>query len=103
MSKAKQMRRKAIKTDLALGKRTYVLQRGVIGWGMPTFLLYLVINTLVQTLFFRNSFGDSVRQLFPFPILMGLVIFGIAGMFLGNYRWKQLLKEAGGKYRTKKK
>lgn len=86
-----------------MGKPKFIVHRGLISWALPTYILYLGINVLVHTLFYRFSFLESVGQLFPFPVLIGLVIFTIAGFFMGNSRWKQLLKEAGGKYHSGKK
>lgn len=103
MSKAKQQRRKQIKAELAMGKQRFVVHRGLISWALPTYILYLGINVLVFSLFYRLTFLQSVGLLFPLPVLTGLVLFTIAGVFMGKYRWKQLLKEAGGKYRSGKK
>lgn len=103
MSKAKQQRRKQIKLELAQGQKKFVLRHGVLGWGVPTYFMYLFLSTIVQMLFYRLSFGEAVKSLFPITYIMGIVIFGIAGIFVGRHRWKLLLKEAGGKYKPKKK
>jgi len=102
MSKAKQQRRKEIKAELALGQRRYVIMRGVVGWGLPTYLLYLLISIAVQSLFQGLTFIEAVKSLFPFTIIFGLLVFAVTGFFMGRSRWKQLLKEAGGKYQDKK-
>jgi hypothetical protein len=54
-------------------------------------------------LFYRLSFGEALKSLFPITYIVGIVVFGIAGIFMGRYRWKQLLKEAGGKNKPGKK
>jgi len=105
MSKGKQQTKtkKQLKADIALGQRKYVLYRGVIGWGTPSFLLYLVLTVIAQLLFGGLSFAQGIKSLFPFTIVFGFIIFSITGVILGNVRWKQLLKEAGGKYTPKPK
>src|SRR5690554_243294 len=100
MSKAKQQRRKQIKAELAQGQKKFVLRHGVLGWGIPTYFLYLFISAIVQMLFYRLRFGEAIKSLFPFTFIFGIVIFAIAGIFMGRYRWKQLLKEAGSKYQV---
>ncbi|MGI6366566.1 MAG: hypothetical protein ACOX2G_12725 [Bacillota bacterium] len=103
MSKAKQERRKQIKAELAQGQKKFVLRHGVLDWGVPTYFLYLFISAIVQMLFYRLSFGEALKSLFPITYIVGIVVFGIAGIFMGRYRWKQLLKEAGGKNKPGKK
>lgn len=95
MSKAKQQKKKQIKAELARGKKHFVIHQGLISWGIPTYLIYLGLNTIVQMMFYRMSFPQAVKTLIPLPIVIGLVIFGIAGVIVGHYRWKQLLKDAG--------
>lgn len=102
MSKAKQRRRREIKAELAQGKKKYILYNGVLGWGIPTYFLYLFISAIVQMLFYRLTFGEAIRALFPITVIFGIFVFAIAGIFIGRHRWKQLLKEAGGKYHNKK-
>lgn len=102
MSKKKQQRRRELKVELAQGQKKYVLYNGVLGWGIPTYFLYLFISAIVQMLFYRLSFGEAIKSLFPITVIFGVIIFAVAGIFIGRHRWKQLLKEAGGKYQNKK-
>lgn len=103
MSKKKQQRRREIKAELARGQKKFVLYKGVLGWGIPTYFLYLFISAIVQMLFYRLTFGEAVESLFPITVIFGIFVFAIAGIYIGRRRWKQLLKEAGGKHQSKRK
>ena len=92
MSKAKQLERKQLKADLMMGKTQYIIRHGVIGWGVPTFLLYIPLNLIIHRLF-GTSFAESFRSLFPYTILFAVAVFGLAGVYMGNFRWKQLLSK----------
>ncbi len=102
MSKAKQERRRQIKAEIARGKTLYILQRGLLAWGLPIYILYLLLTAGVQALWGKMTYAQSLKALFPITVIIGLVVFGIAGYFVGKHHWKQLLKEAGPKYREKK-
>jgi preprotein translocase subunit SecF len=90
LSKGKQQRRKQIKAELAMGERRYVFHRGVIDWGVPTYLLYLVLTVVLQHFFSGYTWAEAVKSLFPLSLIFGLVIFTLTGVFIGKQRWKQL-------------
>lgn len=102
MSKAKQRRRREIKAEIAKGKTRYILRRGLLAWGVPVYILYLLLTAGVQALWGKVTYVESLKALFPFTILFGLIVFAVAGYFVGRHHWRQLLKEAGPKYRDKK-
>jgi len=102
MSKAKQRRRREIKAEIARGKTRYIVQRGLLAWGVPVYILYLLLTAGVQALWGKMTYAEALKGLFPFTVFFGLVVFAIAGYFVGRQRWRQLLKEAGPKYREKK-
>ena len=102
MSKGKQARRREIKAEIAQGKSSYILRRGLLAWGLPVFIIYLLLTAVVQALWGKMTYAQSLKALFPFTVLIGLVVFSIAGFFIGRHHWQQLLKEAGPKYREKK-
>lgn len=98
MSKAKQARRRQIKAAIAQGKGRYILRRGLINWGIPFFLLFLLLATAGNALILKKPFGEAFTGLFPFTFLLGLLTFGSGGYFVGRHHWRLLLKEAGPKY-----
>jgi hypothetical protein len=102
MSKAKQQRRKEIKAEMAKGKNRYILQRGFLAWGIPVYIFYLLLTAGIQAIWEKKTYAQSLKGLFPVTVLLGLVVFGIASYFIGRHHWRQLLKEAGPKYRDKK-
>jgi len=98
LSKAKQVRRRQIKAEIARGKTSFILRRGLLAWALPAFTLYLLLAAAVEALWEKISYGQALAALFPYSIIIGLVAFGIAGFFMGRHHWRQLLKEAGPKY-----
>lgn len=98
MSKAKQARRRQIKAEIARGKTSYILRRGLLAWALPAFILYLLLAAAGHALLEKISYWQGLAALFPYSIIIGLIVFGIAGFFMGRHNWRQLLKEAGPKY-----
>lgn|GEM_PF-1703755 len=101
-TKAKQQKRKQLKAEHARGKKNCIIHQGLLGWGLPTFVLYLVIMVIINMLFQNMSFVDALHGLFPGNIVIGLVVFSIGGVIMGNTRWKQLEIDLGKRPRKTK-
>lgn len=69
---------------LARGKRAFVIRYGVIGWGIPTALLWTL---------FMAWWNDDAS---PWLLLgIALVLFPLGGIWFGRWMWKQLGGDAG--------
>lgn len=101
MSKGKQARRRQIKAEIAGGKTRYILRRGLLAWGLPVTILYLLLAAAATALLEKITYAQALKALFPFTALIGLVVFSVPGYFVGRHHWLQLLKEAGPKYKKK--
>jgi hypothetical protein len=62
-----------------LGRTQYVLRYGVLGWGVPTGILYAVFS----------GFMDGWDQLLP-QLIKALILFPIIGIMCGRIWWRQL-------------
>ena len=61
-----------------LGRRRFVLRYGVLGWGVPTAILF----ALIQAFIYGHEFLPQ--------LLSALVLFPISGIFLGYFMWKRM-------------
>ncbi len=93
--------RKQLKAEAAMGKPKFVLMRGVIGWGLPTLGVYLLLSFLLHMGIYGKSFDEVVVEMFPVMFIIAAFIFAIAGIFMGQYRWKQLQVQLNKKERSK--
>jgi hypothetical protein len=93
--------RKQLKAEAAMGKPKFVLMRGVIGWGLPTLGVYLMISFLLHMGIYKKSVEEVIAEMFPVMFIIAAVIFAIAGIFMGQYRWKQLQLKLNKKERSK--
>lgn len=57
-----------------LGRTQYVLRYGVLGWGIPTAIMFSVIQS------YRFGWDGFLFQLVP-----ALIMFPIGGIFFGRY------------------
>jgi hypothetical protein len=74
----------AIKTTLWLwqqGKARYILLVGVIGWGIPTGILFSLLNGWTS--------GEPHHFWGP-RLAVSLVLFPIGGIFFGLVMWKRI-------------
>jgi hypothetical protein len=62
-----------------LSRTQYVLRFGVLGWGIPTAILF----SLVQG--YRFGWDGFLFQLIP-----ALILFPIGGIFFGRFMWRAL-------------
>ena len=62
-----------------LGRTRYVVRYGVLGWGIPTGILFALFN----------GFMDGWDQLLP-QLIKALVLFPLIGILCGRIWWRQL-------------
>ena len=62
-----------------LGRTQYVLRYGVLGWGIPTGILFAVIS----------GFMDGWDRFLP-NLVEGLILFPLTGILCGRIWWRQL-------------
>jgi len=62
-----------------LGRTQYVLRFGVLGWGIPTAILFSLIQG------YRFGWDGFLFQLIP-----ALILFPIGGIFFGRFMWRTL-------------
>ena len=62
-----------------LGRAQFVVRYGVLGWGIPTGILFAVIS----------GFIDGWDQFLP-QLIKGLLLFPLIGVLCGRIWWRQL-------------
>jgi hypothetical protein len=62
-----------------LGRTQFVLRYGVLGWGIPTAILFSLIQS------YRFGWDGFLFQLLP-----ALILFPIGGIFFGRFMWRML-------------
>ncbi len=68
------------------GKKRVVIQHGVLGWGIPSAILFTILMSVRDR---SISFdGDFFSQL-----AISLLMFGVGGIFFGMYVWKGVEKK----------
>ena len=60
-----------------LGRTQYVFRYGVVGWGVPTAILYSLIRGYVEG-------WDE----FPYQLLFAIIAFPLMGIFIGRLNWR---------------
>lgn len=65
----------------AKGKRNYIIFNGVIGWGIPTGVLFTLFTSLV------NDKSITFDQDFFRTMITSIVLFPIGGIFFGLWTW----------------
>jgi hypothetical protein len=70
------------------GRKHYIFYTGILRWGMPVFVL-----TTLWT--WHGEYGWHIPSpgYLAFSIILGLVIWSVAGYFLGTYMWKRIVEE----------
>ena len=67
-----------------LGRTQYVLRYGVVGWGVPTAILYSVMRG------YLDAWGE-----FPFQLLRAMIVFPLIGILVGRLTWRRLEERHG--------
>ncbi|MCF4008159.1 hypothetical protein [Rheinheimera sp. UJ63] len=70
-----------LKALVKKGKWSYVLKHGVLGWGVPTAILWSAIMHFIGSIPFNES------------IFLALVLFPIGGLFWGLFMWFFIKRE----------
>lgn len=72
------------KTKLTtLSRSQYVLRYGVLGWGIPTAILFALVQT------YRSGSDGFLTQLIP-----ALILFPLGGILFGRMMWWMMEKAA---------
>ncbi|MCG7379085.1 hypothetical protein MH215_18895 [Paenibacillus sp. ACRSA] len=66
------------------GKLHYIIIHGVIGWGIPTALIF----TLIKVLFNDRPF--ALNNEFYKGLFINLVIFSLGGIWFGLWTWRAI-------------
>jgi len=77
-----------VKKTRAKGRKHYIVYAGILAWGMYSFLLTTLCGSYLK-------YGWHVppqRYLFG-AIVIGLVVWPVAGYFWGAIMWKQVYEE----------
>ncbi|KAB3532468.1 hypothetical protein [Alkaliphilus serpentinus] len=73
------------------GKTKYILQHGVLSWGVSTAIIYRILVSLFNIGF---SFSAIKRGLFSLDTLYAIPLFSIGGLLWGIFMWKIIEKKA---------
>jgi phosphate/sulfate permease len=73
------------------GKTSFIIRRGVISWGLSTAILFSIITFLIDNNFL---FSGLVSYKFVKELMSSLIIFPIAGLFMGMFLWNMLIKHS---------
>jgi len=65
---------------LKLGRKQYVLRYGVLGWGVPTAILFAIIKG------FEEGWAT-----FPIHLLVSLILFPLGGIIFGRCMWRWMV------------
>ncbi|REK77043.1 hypothetical protein [Paenibacillus paeoniae] len=65
----------------AKGKKNFIIFTGILGWGVPTGILFSTTST-----FFNNQ-ELIMNQEFYQTLLTSLVLFPLGGIFFGLWTW----------------
>jgi hypothetical protein len=65
----------------AKGKKNFVIFNGVIGWGVPTAILYTILISFMEN--YSLSFDRDFFEL----LIISIVLFPIGGVFYGLWVW----------------
>ncbi|RJE90251.1 hypothetical protein D3P07_08575 [Paenibacillus sp. 1011MAR3C5] len=65
----------------AKGKKNYVLWNGVLGWGIPTGILFTALSTYI------NHKEFVFNQDFYQTLFLSLVLFSLGGVVFGLWTW----------------
>jgi hypothetical protein len=81
-------RRKKWEKTRAKGKKKYIIYNGVVGWGITTALLVVLINIFIN--------NDSSQTNF-YNLVLPFVFFPIGGIFWGAWTWNWAEKQYNNK------
>jgi hypothetical protein len=73
----------------AQGRKHYIFYTGILRWGMSVFAL-----TTLWSWYEEYGWHIPPPGYLCFSIILGLVIWSVAGYFWGAYMWKRFLEES---------
>lgn len=73
-----------------MGKKNYLFKEGILYWGVPTGILWAIFYHLIDSGF---SFENMVQTSFFRRILVGIIVFSLAGMIKNYFSWRTLEKK----------
>ncbi len=73
------------------GRTHYIIFRGILGWGMPTFLLTEIWD------WYYHGWRLAPWGKLSFQMLFGLVLWTTSGYWLGSYMWQRIIEEPARK------
>lgn len=68
------------------GKKHYIIFNGVIGWGIPTGVLFTIINALI------NDKSIGLNDEFVILFVTSMIMFPIGGILFGLWNWNSFEK-----------
>lgn len=77
---------------IAMGKKKFVWRQGVLGWGVPTAVLY---NVLMYLWDYGMTTDELASEAFWTRASMSLILFPLGGVLFGWLMWKSLAKTDG--------
>lgn len=69
------------------GKLRYIFVNGLLGWGVPTAILFTIMTSLFETK--SLSFNQEIVKTF----IISIIIFPIGGVFWGLWTWSWIVKK----------
>lgn len=66
-----------------LSRNQYVLRFGILGWGIPTGILFAIVQ------YYRDGSGGFLAHLIP-----ALIIFPLGGIIFGRIMWRTMQRLA---------
>ena len=73
--------------EAAKGKSRFILLRGVLGWGLPMFIILTFVFPAIN-----GSAGDPYNVS---RLLRGLVVWGVGGVLFGWWLWFFTVRKYG--------
>ncbi len=86
----KQLRKRELL--IAMGKKKFIWRQGVLGWGVPTTVLY---NVLMYLWDYGMTTDELASGAFRTRASMSLILFPAGGVLFGWLMWKSLAKTDG--------
>ena len=70
--------------ERALGRRGFIMRRGVLTWGLPAAIMTIVYKTVQEQGFVRSP---HLTQSLATAIVVALVVFPLCGWIFGRWLW----------------
>ena len=70
--------------ERALGRRGFIMRRGVLTWGLPAAVLTIIYKTVQEQGFVRSP---HLTESLATAIVVALVVFPLCGWIFGRWLW----------------